>query len=66
LIEEIEPTPAYGIVNGYWINATGPLEIVLEHKPQSSIEAGYAISGATMALGVGLVCYCVIRRRRRR
>jgi len=47
LIESVKSIPVYGIINGFWINETGNLTIVIRYIPQDWFELGLRISGAT-------------------
>jgi len=38
------------VINGFWINQTGDLEIVIRYKPQDRFEIGLVISGSTFVL----------------
>lgn len=44
LIGTMKPIPVYGIINGFWINATGHLEIIISYKSQEWIMLGLIIS----------------------
>jgi len=41
---EYQPIPLYSVINGFWINKTGNLEIIIRYKPQDWFETGYLIS----------------------
>lgn len=34
LVERVRSIPVYGVINGFWINATGDLTIVIMYVPQ--------------------------------
>ena len=40
------------MINGFWINQTGDLEIVIRYKPQDWFEIGLVISGLTFVLRI--------------
>ena len=61
LIERVSSIPLYGIINGFWINHTGDLEIVITYKPQDWFELGSVISVSTL---VGCIVYLVYDWRR--
>ena len=42
--------PLYSVINGFWIDETGELEIVIRYKPQDWFELGLAISAMTFTL----------------
>ncbi|WP_297512622.1 hypothetical protein [Thermococcus sp.] len=44
LVEKVKPVPVYGVINGFWINQTGNLTIVLRYTPQDWFELGLKIS----------------------
>jgi hypothetical protein len=52
LVEVVESTPVYSIVNGFWINETGNLTIVIRYVPQDWFELGLRISVLTFAVCV--------------
>lgn len=41
---EYQPIPLYSVINGFWINKTGNLEIIIRYKPQDWFETGSLIS----------------------
>jgi len=45
--ERITSFPLYGMVNGFWINRTGQLEITIEYEPQRWFFYGSIISATT-------------------
>ena len=50
LVERIRSIPVYGVINGFWINETGNLTIVIRYVPQDWFELGLKISATTFAL----------------
>jgi len=42
------------VINGFWINETGELEIVIRYSPQDWFELGLKISGLTF---IGCIYY---------
>ena len=50
LVERVRSVPVYGVINGFWINATGNLTIVIRYVPQDWFELGLKISSSTFAL----------------
>jgi len=52
LVSKVKPTLIYDTVNGFWINETGNLTIVVRYIPQDWFELGLKISAATLALCV--------------
>jgi hypothetical protein len=46
--EKIQSIPLYGVINGFWINQTGLLEITIEYEPQKWFHYGLAISLLTL------------------
>ncbi len=63
LVERVRSIPVYGVINGFLINATGNLTIVIRFVPQDWFELGLRISGVTFAL---IVFYLVWDWRRGR
>ncbi|WP_330999823.1 carbohydrate binding domain-containing protein [Archaeoglobus neptunius] len=56
-VETVKSIPLYSVINGFWINETGDLEIVIRYKPQDWFEIGLMISGLTFAGCVGYLFY---------
>lgn len=54
---EYQPVPLYSVINGFWINKTGDLEIVLRYKPQDWFEIGSIISITTILGCMGYLIY---------
>ena len=50
--EKVRTISIYGVINGFWINETGNLTIVIRHVPQDWFELGLKISATTFALCV--------------
>ncbi|WP_287197728.1 hypothetical protein [Thermococcus sp.] len=57
LVEKVSPVPVYGVINGFWINQTGELEIVLRYTPQDWFERGLIISLTTFILSILYIIY---------
>lgn len=38
LVEKVKSIPLYSVINGFWINETGNLEIVIRYTPQDWFE----------------------------
>ncbi|WP_297495456.1 carbohydrate binding domain-containing protein, partial [Thermococcus sp.] len=57
LVEKVHPVPVYGVINGFWINQTGNLEIVLRYTPQNWFERGLIISLTTFILSILYLFY---------
>ncbi len=56
LVERVRSIPVYGVINGFWINETGNLTIVIRYVPQDWFELGLKISFITF---VSCVLYLV-------
>jgi len=54
---KVSPVPVYGVINGFWINQTGELEIVLRYTPQDWFERGLIISLTTFILSIFYIFY---------
>ena len=52
-----------GYANAWWVNKTGNFDVVLEYAPQRLLYVGYAVSGASIAVGVGYLLYKLVKRR---
>jgi len=46
--ERIESMPLYSVINGFWINQTGQLEITIEYEPQKWFYYGSIVSVTTL------------------
>ncbi len=57
LIQKVKPTPLYGVINGFWINQTGKLNITIRYKPQDWFDIGLIISLTTFALCIIYLIY---------
>ena len=47
-VEVVKSIPLYSVINGFWIDETGNLEIVIRYKPQDWFEIGLIISVSTL------------------
>jgi hypothetical protein len=61
-IDLIKSTPVYGVMNGFLVNKTGNLDIVLRYGPQDGYENGLLISGVTFAFCLFYLSYDWKRR----
>lgn len=57
LVEKVSSILLYGVINGFWINETGNLTIIIRYKPQDWFELGLKISGTTLTLCVVYLFY---------
>jgi len=57
LVEKVSPVPLYGVINGFYINETGNLKIIIRYKPQDWFEIGLAISGITFLSCIAYLFY---------
>ena len=53
----VKSIPLYSVINGFWINETGNLEIVIRYKPQDWFETGLVISTTTFIGCIGYLFY---------
>ena len=53
-IETVKSIPLYSVINGFWVNETGDIEIIIRYKPQDWFEIGLTISGLTF---IGCIAY---------
>ncbi len=60
LVERVKSIPVYGVINGFWINETGNLTIILRYTPQDWFELGLKISGITFLV---LLIYLIVPER---
>jgi len=61
--EKISSIPLYGVINGFWINQTGQLEIVIEYEPQKWFYIGSAISIATLTACIAYLTYAYTKNK---
>ncbi|GAI60923.1 unnamed protein product, partial [marine sediment metagenome] len=61
--KEYSSQALYGVINGFWIEETGELEITIEYKPQRMFDYGAIISGVSLAGALGLVVWDWRRRK---
>ena len=54
---KISSIPLYGVINGFWINQTGVLDIVIEYEPQRWFYIGCAISLSTFLTCTAILVY---------
>ncbi len=64
--EKVRPVPLYSVINGFWINQTGDLEIKIEYGPQKWFYVGAAISLTALLLCVIYLVYDWRRGRRKK
>ncbi|ASJ16061.1 hypothetical protein A3L04_02680 [Thermococcus chitonophagus] len=57
LVEKVKPVPVYGVINGFWINQTGNLTIILRYIPQDWFERGLVISATTFIFSILYIFY---------
>ena len=57
LIERVRSIPLYSVINGFWIDETGELEIVIRYTPQDWFELGLAVSVTTFIGCIGYLVY---------
>ncbi len=57
LVEKVRSIPLYSVINGFWINETGNLEIVIRYTPQDWFELGLMISATTFIGCIGYIFY---------
>ncbi len=61
LVEESSPIPLYGAINGFWINATGNLRVVIIYTLQNLFELGWCISISTIIMILAYSIYAIIK-----
>lgn len=61
--EIVRPVSLYSVVNGFWINQTGELDIIIEYEPQRWFYIGAAISITTLIICIGYLIYDWRRKR---
>jgi hypothetical protein len=56
-VDVAKPGPLYSGINGFQINQTGNLDIVLRYKPQDLFEIGLIISGVALTISLFYLFY---------
>ena len=64
LVEKVRSIPLYSVINGFWINETGNLTIVIRYTPQDWFELGLKISALTFIGCIGYLFYDWRREKR--
>ncbi|MGQ9507469.1 MAG: hypothetical protein ACUVTB_06410 [Candidatus Bathycorpusculaceae bacterium] len=64
LLETVNSTPLYGVFNGFWINQTGELDIVIEYEPQRWFFYGSIISLSTFLICTAYLTYTYTKPKR--
>jgi len=62
--QRIEPVPLYSVINGFWIDKTGLLNITIEYEPQRLFYYGSTISIATLILCLACLTHALIQSRK--
>ena len=57
LVGVVRSVPLYSVINGFWIDQTGDLEIIIRYKPQDWFELGLSISATTFLGCTGYLIY---------
>ena len=57
LVKKVRSIPLYSVINGFWINETGNLTIVIRYLPQDWFELGLKISALTFVGCIGYLFY---------
>lgn len=57
----VKSVPVYGIINGFWINTSGNLTIIIHYAPQSLFDFGLIISTITLSLCIFYLIWSSIR-----
>ena len=60
-IEMIPSQPLFSVLNGFWINKTGNIEITLKYQPQRWFEIGMIISFLILLVCIGYSTYDKIK-----
>jgi len=63
--QKIHSIPLYGVINGFYINQTGHLEITIEYEPQRWFNLGCTISLTTLLACTTYVIYNQIKQKRK-
>ena len=61
--KKIRSIPLYGIINGFWIDQTGLLEISIEYEPQKWFYMGSIISVSTLIACITYLIYDWIKKK---
>jgi len=60
-VQESSPIQLYGAINGFWINATGNLRVIIIYTPQNLFELGWRISILMIIIILAYSIYVVIK-----
>jgi len=63
--EKIHSIPLYGVINGFYINQTGYLEITIEYEPQRWFNLGCIISLTTLLAYLTTLTITHIKQKRK-
>ena len=55
--EVVKSIPLYSVINGFWVEETGDLEIEIRYKPQEWFVLGLWVSGMTFIFCIGFLFY---------
>lgn len=64
--EVIRPVPLYSVINGFYVNQTGSLEITIEYEPQEWFYIGAAVSITTLIASFAYLIYDWRRNRNKK
>ena len=56
-VEVVKSIPLYSVINGFWVDETGDLEIEIRYKPQDWFELGLWVSVTTFIGCIGYLFY---------
>jgi hypothetical protein len=56
-VEVVKSIPLYSVINGFWVDETGDLEIEIRYKPQEWFELGLWVSVTTFIGCIGYLFY---------
>jgi len=60
--EKIQSVPLYSVINGFWFNQIGLLEITIEYEPQKWLYVGSIISATTLIACAAYLIYGWMKR----
>ncbi|RLI29146.1 hypothetical protein DRO58_00500 [Candidatus Bathyarchaeota archaeon] len=60
-IKAVRSIPLYGLINGFWIDETGELEILIKYKPWDYFKIGLIVSAVTFICYITYLFYIWVR-----
>ena len=59
----VKPVELYGLINGFWIEDTGNLEIMVDYTPQDSYEGSFIVTIVSVIACSGYIIHGYMKSR---